>query len=76
MGKQATAADVLNAWAVGVEQCAEAAGIEIVFIHPPLFAFAFKRQLSKDAHFCCPNENRAEVEKLWEERNAGSGSLV
>lgn len=76
MSKKFTETDLLTAWRIGVEQCAEAAGIEIVFIHPPLFAFAFKRRLSKQAHFCCPNENREKVQKLWEERNTESGSLV
>ena len=76
MSKQPTATDVANAWLAGVEQCAEATGVELVWVYQPLLAFAFRRPLSNELHFCCLNEDREKVQKLWEERNTESGSLV
>lgn len=73
---QKTPEDVLNAWREGVEQFAHATGMEIVFIRPSLNAFAFREPLSSDLQFSCPHENREKVMQIWDELNAGSGSLV
>ena len=74
--KQITAADVADAWGAGVEQCAEALGAEVVWIYPRLLAFAYRKPLSNELHFCCLEGDREKVQKIWEEMNAGSGSRV
>lgn len=63
-------------FAHGVTQFSEASGIEVVWMHPELSAFAIRKPLSNELQFCCPKENTDEVMKLWAEMNAGSGSRV
>ena len=76
MRKKPTAADVAVAWAAGVLQCAEATGVEVIWLDEPLTAFAYRKPLSNKIHFCCPSEVRDAVDKKWAEINAGSGSRV
>ena len=67
---------ILQGFALGVENCAEAAGVEVVWIYPPLLAFAYRKPLGNELHFCCHEDDREQVQKIWEEMNAGSGSRV
>lgn len=74
--KLSTRQAIYEGFGLGVEQCAEAAGVEVVWIYPPLLAFAYRKPLSKQLMFCCHEGDREKVMKAWEEWNAGSGSPV